>query len=75
MMVGNNNFYFNSDYLIGFVMSVAIARKSDCLEILAQHRYGEIENSHEVADFKAISARNRMSIAYFGLKLRSYKGH
>jgi hypothetical protein len=24
-----------------------------------------IENSNEVADFKAISARNRMSIAYF----------
>ena len=47
-------------------MSVAIARKSGCLEILAQHRYGEIENSNEVADFKAISARNRKSIAYFG---------
>jgi hypothetical protein len=25
----------NPDYVIGFVMSVAIARKSDCLEILA----------------------------------------
>ena len=57
---------FNPDYAKGFVMSVAIARKSGCLEILAQHRYGEIENSNEVADFKAISARNRLSIAYFG---------
>jgi hypothetical protein len=26
---------FNPDYVIGFVMSVAIARKSGCLEILA----------------------------------------
>tara|TARA_R110002050_G_scaffold80058_1_gene171310 strand:+ start:3044 stop:3223 length:180 start_codon:yes stop_codon:yes gene_type:complete len=49
-------------------MSVATARKSGCMEILAKHRYGEIENSNEVADFKAISARNRMSIAYFGIK-------
>jgi hypothetical protein len=43
------------------------------LEILAYYRYGEIENSNEVADFKAISARNRMSIAYFGLKSVSLK--
>ena len=68
--------FLNQDYVIGFVIacpvftgSVAIARKSDCLEVLAQRRYGEIENSNEVADFKAISARNRMSIAYFGLNL------
>jgi hypothetical protein len=61
-------FGLNPDYVIGFVMSVAIARKSGCLEILAWHRYGEIENSNEVADFEAISARNRLSIAYFGLK-------
>jgi hypothetical protein len=26
---------FNPDYVIGFVMSVAIARKSGCLDILA----------------------------------------
>tara|TARA_R110000737_G_scaffold327062_1_gene341078 strand:- start:262 stop:429 length:168 start_codon:yes stop_codon:yes gene_type:complete len=43
------------------------SQENRCLEILALHRYGEIENSNEVADFKAISARNRMSIAYFGL--------
>ena len=60
---------FNQDYVIEFAMSVAIARKSGCLEILAQHRYGEIENSKEEADFEAISARNRLSIAYFGFKL------
>jgi hypothetical protein len=60
------NKYFNPDYVIEFMMSVAIERKSGCLEILAWHRYGEIENSNEVADFKAISARNRLSIAYFG---------
>jgi hypothetical protein len=47
-------------------MSVAIERKSGCLDILALHRYGEIENSKEVADFEAISACNRLSIAYFG---------
>tara|TARA_R110002124_G_scaffold57700_4_gene161288 strand:- start:13043 stop:13150 length:108 start_codon:yes stop_codon:yes gene_type:complete len=35
-------------------MGVAIARKSGCLEILALQRYGEIENSNEVADFEAI---------------------
>ena len=57
----------NPDYAIEFVMSVAIARKSGCLEILAQQGYGEIENSNEVTDFEAISARNRLSIAYFGL--------
>jgi hypothetical protein len=28
-------FGLNPDYVIGFVMSVAIARKSGCLEILA----------------------------------------
>ena len=60
-------------------MSVAIARKSGCLEIFAQHRYGEIENSNEVADFEAISARNRLSIAYFGFKIEntptSFKGN
>jgi hypothetical protein len=28
-------FLFNPDYVIEFVMSVAIARKSGCLEILA----------------------------------------
>jgi hypothetical protein len=27
------------------------------------------ENSNEVADFEAISAPNRLSIAYFGLKV------
>jgi hypothetical protein len=26
-------------------------------------------NSNEVADFEAISARNRLSIAYFGLNI------
>ncbi|WP_157470583.1 hypothetical protein [Cyclobacterium amurskyense] len=39
------------------------------MEILALHRYGEIENSNEVADFEAISARNRLSIAYCGFKI------
>jgi hypothetical protein len=40
------------------------------LEILAEHRYGEIESSNEVADFvrRGGSARNKFSIAYFGLK-------
>jgi hypothetical protein len=45
-----------------FTGSVAIARKSGFLEILAY----EMENSNEVADFEAILARNRLSIAYFG---------
>ena len=72
--------WFNPDYEIRFLRpdkvrgeacpvftgSVAVARKSGCLEILAKHRYGEIENSNEVTDFEAISARNRLSIAYFG---------
>jgi hypothetical protein len=30
-----NSQQLNPDYVIGFVMSIAIARKSDCLEILA----------------------------------------
>ena len=70
--------YLNSDYVIGFLNaltivrcktcpvfteSIAIARKSSCLEILAKHQYGEIENGNEVAIFEAISARNRMSIS------------
>ncbi|WP_339718103.1 hypothetical protein [Cyclobacterium amurskyense] len=72
-------FGYNPDYVIGFLRpdnvrgeacpvftgSVAIVRKSGCLDILAKHRYGEIESSNEVADFEAISARNRLSIAYF----------
>ena len=47
-------------------MSVVIARKSGYLETESQHRYGEVENSNEVTDFKVISSRNRRSIAYFG---------
>jgi hypothetical protein len=38
-MVGIEQIYhfylFNPDYVIGFVMSVATARKSGCLDILA----------------------------------------
>jgi hypothetical protein len=51
-----------------FTGSVAIIRKSCYLEILASHCYGEIDNSNEVDDFEAISARKRLSIAYFGFK-------
>tara|TARA_R110002074_G_scaffold400906_3_gene597446 strand:- start:626 stop:754 length:129 start_codon:yes stop_codon:yes gene_type:complete len=32
------------------------------LEILAKHHCGEIENSNKVADFEAISARNKWPI-------------
>ena len=77
---------FNPDYVIGFLRpdkvrgdpcpvftgSVTIARKSGCLEILAQHRYGEIEKSNEPAGFEAISARNRLSIIYFGFNQPRY---
>jgi len=43
-------------------------RKSEELEIESEHRYGEIENRNEVADFLAILLCNRSSIEYFGLK-------
>jgi hypothetical protein len=33
--IGTLKTYFNPDYVIGFVMSVAIARKLGCLDILA----------------------------------------
>jgi len=45
------------------------ARKSDCLETEASAAAdGEVENSSKATDFKAVSDRNRFSIAYFGLK-------
>ncbi len=43
-------------------MKEEIARKSSCLEAKAEHRYDEIENSNEEVDFKANSARTRLSI-------------
>ena len=54
-------------------MRGVIERKSGYLEIEAQHRYGEIENSNELVDFvrRGGSSRNRNSIAYFGLNISS----
>ncbi|AKP51013.1 hypothetical protein CA2015_1577 [Cyclobacterium amurskyense] len=71
--IGNN--ILNPDYVIGFVIacpvftgSGVITIKSGYLETESQHRYGEVENSNKVTDFKVIPLRNRRSIAYFGLK-------
>jgi hypothetical protein len=58
----------NPDYALGFVMRTVSAIKSGCLETEAQHRYGEVENSNVVTDFEAITGRNRIANAYFGLK-------
>tara|TARA_R110002074_G_scaffold364056_2_gene537447 strand:+ start:418 stop:594 length:177 start_codon:yes stop_codon:yes gene_type:complete len=49
--------------------SYAIARKSVVCIFLTLYCYGEIESSNEVADFEVISARYKLFIAYFGIKV------
>jgi hypothetical protein len=65
------------DYAIGFVMPVLNFLK-ECYNRKKIRLFGgfriaplcEIENSNEVVDFESITARNRRSIAYFGLNSR-----
>ena len=55
------------DYALGFVMRTVSGIKSGCLETEAKHRYGEVENSNLATDFEAITGRNRIANAYFGI--------
>jgi len=47
--------FFNPDYAIGFVMRAENARKSVPI----------LQSGSNATDFKAVSGRNRFSIAYF----------
>jgi hypothetical protein len=57
-----------------FQGSGVITKKSGHLKTEAYTRYGEIENSNELADFacQAGSFRYRGSFTYFGLMITSF---
>ena len=52
---------------IELIESLIKIEDKETMEYLKIEKDAKSENRNEVADFEAISARNRLSIAYFGL--------